>query len=74
MQYLMRLPEVGLAKEDYSMIQIANMNNKDANSLAYVQSEVQVNNVLNIHTAQRKCRGFNIQSWMFTPSSIVCVM
>ena len=56
------------------MILIPNMNNKDANSLAYAQSKVQVNNVLNIPTVQRKCQGFNILSWMFTPSSIVCVM
>ena len=42
------------------MILIVNMNNKDANSLAYAQSKVQVNSVLNIHTVQKKCRGFNI--------------
>ena len=54
------------------MILIANMDNKDANSPAYAQSEV--NNILKISTVQRKCGGFNIQSWKFTPSSIVCVM
>ena len=45
----MRLPEecnkhsegvLILQKEDFSMILIVNMNNKDANSLAYAQSEV----------------------------------
>ena len=59
------------------MILIANMNNKDANSLAYMhslRSKVQENNVLNIPTVQRKCQGFNIQSWKVTSSSIVCVM
>ena len=45
------------------MILIVNMNNKDANSLAYahsLRSKVQVNSVLNIPTVQKKCRGFNI--------------
>ena len=45
----MRLPEecnrpsegmLILWKEDYIMILIVNLNNKDANSLAYAQSEV----------------------------------
>ena len=42
------------------MILIVNMNIKDANSLAYAKSEVQVNSVLNIPTVQKKCQGFNI--------------
>ena len=54
------------------MILIANMNNKDANSLAYTQSESKVQ--VNTPTIQRKCRGFNIQSWKFTSSSIFCAM
>ena len=66
----MRLPEecsrpsegmLILWKEDYSMILIAYMNKKDAQSQVHthsLMSKVQVNNVLNIPTVQRKCRCF----------------
>ena len=42
------------------MILTFNMNNKDANSLAYAQlrSKVQVNSILKIPEVQKKCRGF----------------
>ena len=41
---------------------------------SYKYDGLQANKVLNIPTVQRKCQGFNIQSWKFTPCSIVCVM
>ena len=55
------------------MILIANMNNKDANILAYAQPRGSIT-ILNIPTVQRKCQGLNIQSWMFTPValSVLC--